>query len=60
MPKTWEQLGVSLHSEVMNGIKSLNFPTMTPVQAAAIPQLINKKDIVAEAVTGFESSQGFQ
>lgn len=53
MPKLWEQLGVPLHSELISGIRSFNFPTMTPVQAAAIPQLINKKDIVAEAVTGF-------
>ncbi|XP_060534460.1 probable ATP-dependent RNA helicase DDX55 homolog [Cylas formicarius] len=57
--KTWDELTVSLHSEVMNGIKSFNFPTMTPVQAATIPQLLNKKDVAAEAVTGSGKTLAF-
>lgn len=52
MRKKWEDLGVVLHNQIKCGIKSLNFPTMTPVQAATIPQILNKKDVVAEAVTG--------
>lgn len=52
MPKIWEELNVVLHPEVLNGIKSFKFPTMTPVQAYTIPQLLNKKDVAAEAVTG--------
>lgn len=50
MPKSWEELNV--HPEVFNAIKSLNFPYLTPVQAYTIPQLLNKKDVAAEAVTG--------
>lgn len=52
MPKKWDTLGISLHQEVKEGIESLNFPFMTPVQAATIPQLLGKKDVAAEAVTG--------
>lgn len=52
MPQTWEELNVVFHPEVYNGIKSFKFPTMTPVQAFTIPQLLNKKDVAAEAVTG--------
>ncbi|XP_066251903.1 probable ATP-dependent RNA helicase DDX55 homolog isoform X2 [Euwallacea similis] len=59
MPKTWETLGGILNKEVLDAIKSLNFPFMTPVQAAAIPQLLNKKDVAAEAVTGSGKTLAF-
>ncbi|XP_044260230.1 probable ATP-dependent RNA helicase DDX55 homolog [Tribolium madens] len=59
MGKSWAELGVNLHKEVQNAIKTLNFPTMTPIQAAAIPQLLNKKDVVAEAVTGSGKTLAF-
>lgn len=59
MPKSWAEIGVSLHKEVSDGIDSFNFPTMTPVQAATIPQLINKKDVAAEAVTGSGKTLAF-
>lgn len=52
MPKTWEELNVELHPEVGSGIRSFNFPYMTPVQTYTIPQLLHKKDVAAEAVTG--------
>lgn len=52
IPKTWNELSVKVHKEVLNGIRSLNFPSMTPVQAHTIPQLLNKKDVAVEAVTG--------
>ncbi|XP_066153838.1 probable ATP-dependent RNA helicase DDX55 homolog isoform X2 [Euwallacea fornicatus] len=59
MPKSWEALGEVLNKEVQDAIKSLNFPFMTPVQAAAIPQLLNKKDVAAEAVTGSGKTLAF-
>lgn len=59
MPKKWEELEVSLSSEVKNGIKSFGFPTMTPVQAATIPLLLGKKDVAAEAVTGSGKTLAF-
>lgn len=52
MPKKWKDLGLPLHAEVKKAIDSLNFPFMTPVQAATIPQLLGKKDVASEAVTG--------
>ncbi|KAJ8910503.1 hypothetical protein NQ315_012350 [Exocentrus adspersus] len=48
-----------VHEDVRNGIKSLNFPTMTPVQAHTIPQLLNKKDVAVEAVTGSGKTLAF-
>lgn len=51
MPKTWDILQ-NLENEVKRSIETLNFPYMTPVQAATIPQLLSKKDVAAEAVTG--------
>ncbi|CAH0549129.1 unnamed protein product [Brassicogethes aeneus] len=59
MSKVWGDLGVKLHKEIQDGIKSFNFPAMTPVQAATIPQLINKKDVAAEAVTGSGKTLAF-
>ncbi|XP_018565596.1 probable ATP-dependent RNA helicase DDX55 homolog [Anoplophora glabripennis] len=59
IPKTWKELGVTLHEEVENSIESLNFPTMTPVQAHTIPQLLNKKDVAVEAVTGSGKTLAF-
>ncbi|XP_056641503.1 probable ATP-dependent RNA helicase DDX55 homolog [Diorhabda sublineata] len=55
----WNQLDVILHEEVKNGIKCLQFPTMTPVQAYTIPQLLKKKDVAAEAVTGSGKTLAF-
>ncbi|CAG9814893.1 unnamed protein product [Phaedon cochleariae] len=59
MSKTWNELGISLHEEVKNAIKSLNFPNATPVQTYTIPQLLNKKDVAAEAVTGSGKTLAF-
>lgn len=52
--RKWEELGVSLHPEIKTAIETFNFPTMTPVQAATIPLLLNMKDVAAEAVTGIK------
>ncbi|XP_030757956.1 probable ATP-dependent RNA helicase DDX55 homolog [Sitophilus oryzae] len=59
MPKSWGELNVHLHEEIIRGIESFKFPYMTPVQAATIPQLLNKKDVAAEAVTGSGKTLAF-
>lgn len=59
MRKKWDQLTVPLNTEVKNAINSFNFDTMTPVQAAVIPLLLNKKDVAAEAVTGSGKTLAF-
>lgn len=59
MLKSWSELEHLLHEEIKNGIKSFNFPTMTPIQAYTIPQLLKKKDVAAEAVTGSGKTLAF-
>lgn len=50
--RSWNELNIPLDPEIKAAINSLNFPTMTPVQAATIPLLLSNKDVAAEAVTG--------
>ncbi|KAG5896651.1 hypothetical protein JTB14_021297 [Gonioctena quinquepunctata] len=59
MSKAWKELGVSFHKEVESGIRSTNFPTATPIQTFTIPQLLNQKDVAAEAVTGSGKTLAF-
>ncbi|KAK9886414.1 hypothetical protein WA026_016693 [Henosepilachna vigintioctopunctata] len=59
MPKSWNELGVSLNVEVKNAVSSFKFPFTTPVQAATIPQLLKQKDVAAEAVTGSGKTLAF-
>lgn len=49
---SWENLKCELHPWLVEAIKSLGFPTMTPVQASTIPLFCGNKDVVVEAVTG--------
>lgn len=49
---SWENLNCKLHPWLNEAIKSLGFPTMTPVQASTIPLFCGNKDVVVEAVTG--------
>lgn len=55
--KTWESLTIS--PQLQDAIAKLNFPTMTPVQTATIPLLLNMKDVAAEAVTGSGKTLAF-
>lgn len=59
MLKKWEDLSIKWSPKVWEAIKSLGFPTMTPVQAATIPLLLNMKDVAAEAVTGSGKTMAF-
>lgn len=55
----WENLKYDLHPWLKEAIKSLHFPTMTPVQASTIPLLSGNKDVVVEAVTGLGKTLAF-
>jgi len=56
----WENLSVKLSTEVLKTIKEdLKFTNTTPVQAAVIPLLLQKKDVAAEAVTGSGKTLAF-
>jgi ATP-dependent RNA helicase DDX55/SPB4 len=55
----WNNLKCDLHPWIKDAIKSLGFPTMTPVQASTIPLLCGNKDVVVEAVTGSGKTLSF-
>lgn len=55
----WANLKCELHPWLKDAIKSLGFPTMTPVQASTIPLLSGNKDVVVEAVTGSGKTLAF-
>ncbi|EDK45646.1 conserved hypothetical protein [Lodderomyces elongisporus NRRL YB-4239] len=55
----WENLRVDLEPWLKDAIRSLNYPTMTPVQASTIPLLSGNKDVIVEAVTGSGKTLAF-
>lgn len=55
--KTFEQLNLS--EFIKNAILDLNFTTPSPIQAEAIPHLINNEDIIAMAPTGSGKTLAF-
>lgn len=55
----WSNLKCELHSWLVEAIKSLGFPTMTPVQASTIPLLALSKDVIVESVTGSGKTLAF-
>ncbi|XP_034112992.1 probable ATP-dependent RNA helicase DDX55 homolog [Drosophila albomicans] len=58
--KTWNSLDKPPLSEpVLEVVQSFGFELMTPVQTAAIPLLLARKDVSAEAVTGSGKTLAF-
>ncbi|KAL7727038.1 hypothetical protein ACLKA6_012421 [Drosophila palustris] len=58
--KTWNSLDKPPLSEpVLEVLQSFGFQLMTPVQTAAIPLLLARKDVSAEAVTGSGKTLAF-
>lgn len=55
----WDNIRCELHPWLKEAIISLGFPTMTPVQASAIPLFSQNKDVVVEAVTGSGKTLAF-
>uniref|UniRef100_A0A8C3X2I6 ATP-dependent RNA helicase n=1 Tax=Catagonus wagneri TaxID=51154 RepID=A0A8C3X2I6_9CETA len=56
---SWESLPVPLHPRVLDVLRELGFPYMTPVQSATIPLFMKNKDVAAEAVTGSGKTLAF-
>lgn len=56
---SWSVLKCDLHPWIKEAIKSLGYPTMTPVQASTIPLFSGNKDVVVEAVTGSGKTLAF-
>ncbi|KAG6934708.1 DEAD-box helicase 55, partial [Chelydra serpentina] len=55
----WESLPVTLSPGVLQTLRQLGFPHLTPVQSATIPLFMNNKDVAAEAVTGSGKTLAF-
>lgn len=56
----WRSLQPPLSPSVLTALEaSLRFPTMTPVQAAAIPLLLTHKDVAVDACTGSGKTLAF-
>nr|XP_033503029.1 ATP-dependent RNA helicase DDX55 [Epinephelus lanceolatus] len=49
---TWDSLPVKLNDGILQTLREVKFPYMTPVQSACIPLFMSNKDVAAEAVTG--------
>lgn len=58
MSLSWDKLD-TLHPWIKEAITSLGFPSMTPVQASAIPLFCGNKDVVVESVTGSGKTLAF-
>nr|XP_020015063.1 ATP-dependent RNA helicase DDX55 [Castor canadensis] len=56
---SWDSLPVPLHPQVLEALRELGFPYMTPVQSATIPLFMKNKDVAAEAVTGSGKTLAF-
>lgn len=54
---TFKELG--LDDSLLEGLDYMNFETATPIQEAAIPHIINQKDLLACAQTGTGKTAAF-
>ncbi|OBA23464.1 ATP-dependent rRNA helicase SPB4 [Metschnikowia bicuspidata var. bicuspidata NRRL YB-4993] len=55
----WETLESQLHPWLYEAVVSLEYPTMTPVQASTIPLFSKNKDVIVESVTGSGKTLSF-
>jgi ATP-dependent RNA helicase DbpA len=50
---------LALSKEMLNNLNDLKYETMTPIQEKSIPQILNGKDILAQAKTGSGKTAAF-
>ncbi|QDP02995.1 ATP-dependent RNA helicase DbpA [Thalassotalea sp. PS06] len=50
---------LSLKPELMSNLATLGYEQMTPVQAKSLPQVLNGKDVIAQAKTGSGKTAAF-
>lgn len=50
---------LSLSSSLLENLKSLGFESMTPVQAKSLPEILNGRDVIAQAKTGSGKTAAF-
>lgn len=58
-PRAWTSVTPALSPWMVDGLASMGFEKMTPVQASAIPLFLLNKDVVVEAVTGSGKTLAF-
>eukprot|EP00522_Entomoneis_paludosa_P017206 CAMPEP_0172444982 /NCGR_PEP_ID=MMETSP1065-20121228/4980_1 /TAXON_ID=265537 /ORGANISM="Amphiprora paludosa, Strain CCMP125" /LENGTH=712 /DNA_ID=CAMNT_0013195765 /DNA_START=10 /DNA_END=2148 /DNA_ORIENTATION=+ len=58
-PQSFAAVQPRLSNGVLEYVKAQKFTRMTPVQAAAIPQFLSKKDVAVQAVTGSGKTLAF-
>jgi len=56
---TTKFFNLPLPPEVLDNLKSLGYHTMTPIQAASLPPLLQGKDLIAQAKTGSGKTAAF-
>ncbi|XP_071449311.1 ATP-dependent RNA helicase DDX55 [Hetaerina americana] len=55
----WEDLRVKLSPPILKALHHMGLPSVTPVQAACIPLILQRKDVTVEAVTGSGKTLAF-
>src|SRR5690349_7643055 len=50
---------LGLHPDVLDGIEAMNFKTATPIQAQAIPLILQGRDLIGIAQTGTGKTAAF-
>lgn len=56
---SWSDIHPRLSDQTQGVLNQMDFPFMTPVQAATIPQLMSFKDVAVEACTGSGKTLAF-
>jgi ATP-independent RNA helicase DbpA len=56
-PRSFTQL--PLRNELLQSLASLNYESMTPIQALSLPIMLNKEDVIAQAKTGSGKTAAF-
>ena len=51
--------GLNLDAALLTNLEMLNFHTMTPVQALALPEILQGRDLIAQARTGSGKTAAF-
>ena len=50
---------LSLSTEMLDNLDSLGYKNMTPIQAEALPIILDNKDVIAQAKTGSGKTAAF-
>ena len=57
--QAWRHAGVTLRAEILRAIAEQGYDTPTPIQAQAIPVVLEGRDLMAAAQTGTGKTAGF-